>query len=76
VHGAHHLAPEGAEADVGAVEILDHDDAGRGLTGDVLVVGDALCALGLTVELVRVGGADGRRLGVADDGRQLRERAH
>ena len=45
VHGAHHLAPEGAEADLGAVEVLDHHDAGRGLAGDVLVVGDALLAL-------------------------------
>ncbi len=49
---------------------------GCGLLGDVLVVGDALLALLLGVELVRVGGADGGRLGVADDGRQRREGAH
>jgi hypothetical protein len=75
VHGAHHLAPEGAEADVGAVEVLDEHDAGLGLVGDVLVVGDALLALLLGVELMRMRGADGGSLGVADDGRELGERA-
>ena len=34
------------------------------------------CSRGLAVELVRVRGADGGRLGVADDRRQVRERAH
>ena len=44
-----------------AIQVLDDDDAGRRLGGDVLVVGDALVALLLAVELMGVGGAAGGR---------------
>jgi hypothetical protein len=72
VHGAVDLAPEAAVADVRAVEVLDDADRRSRPRADVLVVG------GLPVARTRVGrarGADRRCAGIADDGRQVGERA-
>jgi hypothetical protein len=72
VHGAVDLAPEAAVADTGAVEVLDDADRRSRARADVLVVG------GLPVARARVGrarGADRRRARIADDGRQVGERA-
>src|SRR5690606_4000034 len=47
-----HLAPERAEANVMAIEVLDAGDGRAGLRGDVLVVSDALLPRGLARKLV------------------------
>ena len=75
VHVALHLAPERAVADVGAVDILDHGDARTEAGADIFVIGDAA----LVLLIGRKGGfehrADRHGAGIADDGRQIGERA-
>src|SRR5262249_38431234 len=67
-----HLAPEGADAAVGRVDVLDHGNAGPGPALDIFVIGDAGGArIAGRVGLAR---ADGRGPGIADYRVMVRER--
>jgi hypothetical protein len=69
------FAPEGAEAYFFTVEVLDNGDARRRAGGCILIIGNALLTGFRAGQCVGVARTDGCGFGVADDWRQVWERA-
>src|ERR1044071_4411959 len=68
-----HLTPEGAEAGVGRIDVLDDREAWQRLGGDVLVIAEADAVGALPVARMRLARADHRRSREGDDWLHLRK---